>query len=149
MFQFGKRSKERMDGVHPLLQYCAMRALEGADFDMTIPWMGGRRTEEEQKEIYNRGASKADGTIFKSNHQPKEDGYSHALDSEPVGYNKESTGKKYLAKARNHFAQRMFDEWAGLKKEGEPGTEKFDLHWGGLWGSSGWDKQHFELVEKK
>lgn len=142
-FKFGTRSMQRMDGVHPLLQQCAISALAKSQYDMTIPWMGGLRTADEQKEIFNRGASRCDGVEILSNHQS-----GNALDIEPVGYNKPGeVGPAYLSAVRNHFAQVMFNEFSRMKANGDI-PEKMYLHWGGLWGSNGWDPQHWELVEK-
>lgn len=139
MFKFGTRSHRRMQGVDPLLTGCAMNALAKSKYDMTIPWMGGVRTPEQQKEIFERGASKCDGVKVLSYHQT-----GLALDVEPVGYNKEQTNKSYLPKVRNHFAQLMFNEFGKLKADGVIPRDVY-LHWGGLWGASGWDPQHFEL----
>lgn len=142
-FKFGDRSTKRMSGVNYLLIECAILALSESDFDMTVPWRGGLRTAEEQNEIFRDGASKADGYEWLSNHQT---GY--ALDVEPVGYNKETTSRKYLDKARNHFAQKMFDAWQMIQEMHDEAKE-YNLHWGGLWGASGWDKPHWELVRVK
>ena len=58
MFQFGKRSLERMEGVNAMLIKCAKIALSKSRYDMTIPWMGGVRTAEEQNAIFKEGNSK-------------------------------------------------------------------------------------------
>lgn len=141
MYRWSERSQRRMQGVDPLLTRCATNALAQSRYDMTIPWMGGVRTPEQQKEIYDRGASKADGTNHLSYHQSGK-----ALDIEPVGYNNTNPDKTYLAKARNHFAQQMFNEFSHMKASGMI-PEHINLHWGGLWGSTGWDPQHWELRE--
>ncbi len=144
MYKWGARSIERMTGVHPALIECATRALSKSNYDMTVPWMAGVRTPEQQNEIFKAGASKADGFKFLSNHQS-----GLAVDIQPVGYNKEESSQKSLSRARNHFAQLMFDSWNDMVKEGVVlGTHDHHIHWGGLWGSSGWDKPHFEMVEK-
>ena len=59
-FKWGRTSKRRMEGVNPLLIEFAERLIEASRYDLTIPWMGGVRTAEDQKEIYDRGASKCD-----------------------------------------------------------------------------------------
>lgn len=141
-YMFAGRSLRRMQGVHPILTQCATEALDRSHYDMTIPWMGGCRTPEQQKEIFDRGASRADGVEKISNHQT-----GMALDIEPVGYNASEPDKKYLASARNHFAQQMFNTFADMKARGDV-PDGMSLHWGGLWGSTGWDKPHWELREQ-
>ncbi|MTI13376.1 M15 family metallopeptidase [Sansalvadorimonas verongulae] len=141
MYKWGARSLRRMQGVNHLLTECATRALAKSRYDMTIPWMGGVRSAEEQKNIFDQGASKADGTNNLSYHQS-----GNALDVEPVGYNREQASNTFLPKARNQFAQLMFNEFSRMKARGEI-PENVYLHWGGLWGASGWDPQHFELRE--
>ena len=69
MFKFGTTSRKRMQGVDPLLIECAERALALSKYDMTIPWMGGIRTAEEQNAIFKDGNSKCDGYEKKSYHQ--------------------------------------------------------------------------------
>jgi peptidoglycan L-alanyl-D-glutamate endopeptidase CwlK len=135
-FKWGKKSKERMKGVTPLLIECATRALYKSRYDMTIPWMGGVRTESEQNEIYLRGHSKADGYKKLSFHQS-----GFALDVIPTGEDPYSN-----TLAMNHFSRCMFDVWQDMLIEGK-GTNYY-LRWGGVWGASGWDKPHYELRKK-
>jgi peptidoglycan L-alanyl-D-glutamate endopeptidase CwlK len=133
MFKFGKKSNERMEGVNPLLIECAERALAKSRYDMTIPWMGGLRTAEEQKSIFEEGNSKCDGYEKESYHQS-----GNALDVIPVGE------MPYLnTTALNHFAQKMFQSWQEMIYQGEA---KGRLEWGGLWGRSGWDKPHWQII---
>ena len=73
-YAFGRTSLDRMVGVHPDLVKVAHRALvisgrrkNGIDF--TIPIHGGKRTAEEQKGLFDKGVSKADGYEKKSYHQ--------------------------------------------------------------------------------
>jgi peptidoglycan LD-endopeptidase CwlK len=65
MPKFGKKSKERLEGVHPDI----VRVLNSVIkyYDITI--LEGVRSMERQIELYNSGASKLDGVIRKSNHQ--------------------------------------------------------------------------------
>ena len=67
--RWGKTSRKRMEGVNPILIEFAERLLHESPYDLTIPWMGGLRTPEEQREIYDRGASRCDGVEKKSYHQ--------------------------------------------------------------------------------
>ncbi len=74
MYTFGTKSIERMDGVDQALIDVAVRALEISSkriggIDFTIPKYGGVRTAQEQRELYDKKRSKADGTKKKSYHQ--------------------------------------------------------------------------------
>ena len=77
MPKFGKRSYERLEGVHPLLILVAEETCDV--FDITVLKDGGRRLLSRQQELVDSGASK---TLL-SDHLPQEDGYSHALDIAP------------------------------------------------------------------
>lgn len=129
VFRFGNRSVDRMDNVDNMLVECAIKALSKANYDMTIPWMGGVRTKEEQNKLYLKGNSKADGYNKKSYHQSGQ-----ALDIIPVdGYGN--------IKAFRHFAKHMFATWQLMIYSGEA---KGLLYWGGHW-SSFLDLPHYEI----
>ena len=132
MYEFGTKSRERMRGVNPLLIECVDRALAQSKYDMTIPWMGGLRTAEDQKAIFDEGNSKCDGYDKKSYHQTGD-----ALDVIPVG--KEPYNN---TRVMNHFANQMLNVWQTMIIEGK--TTKL-MRWGGTFGASGWDKPHFEI----
>lgn len=130
-FKFGAASFARMDGVNPELIECARRALAKSREDMTIPWMGGLRTDREQHDIYKEGNSKCDGYNIKSYHQS-----GNALDVIPVD-------KKYKnTRGMNQFANLMLREWQMMLREGQA---KGIMTWGGTFGSQGWDKPHYEI----
>ena len=42
-----------MQGINPILIEFANRLIKKSKYDLTIPWRGGLRTAEEQKEIFN------------------------------------------------------------------------------------------------
>jgi peptidoglycan L-alanyl-D-glutamate endopeptidase CwlK len=132
MYNWGNSSKERMRGVNSLLIECATRALRKSSYDMTIPWMGGLRTAEEQNEIFKAGNSKCDGYDKKSYHQT-----GMALDVIPVGVDPYAN-----TEVLNHFAKKMFEAWQEMIYQG---AAKGLLYWGGHWGASGWDKPHWEI----
>ena len=133
-FQWGNRSKERMQGVHELPVECATRALSISKHDMTIPWMGGLRTAEEQNDIFKEGNSQLDGYEKKSYHQS-----GFALDIIPVqgGYAND--------KAFRHFAKCMFFTWQLMIREGKAGD--FILEWGGHW-QKFIDVPHWQIVKR-
>lgn len=131
-YKFGSRSIDRMQGVNSDIIKCAELALSNSKYDMTVPWMGGVRTVEEQNAIFLEGNTKCDGYSKKSYHQS-----GNALDIIPVGSAPYTKTKEF-----NHFAQRMYESWQKLLVAGEV---KGLLCWGGLWGQSGWDKPHWEI----
>jgi peptidoglycan L-alanyl-D-glutamate endopeptidase CwlK len=132
MYKFGNRSEQRMLGVRRDLAMCARKALIRSKYDMTIPWMGGVRTAEQQKRLFESGSTKADGYDKKSYHQT-----GNALDIIPTGREPYKNTKVF-----NHFAALMFVTWQALLLEGKASGE---LYWGGHFGADGWDKPHFEI----
>ena len=134
MYEFGERSKKYAIGVDYDLFECAQRALAKSRYDMTIPYLGGLRTAEEQASCYPH-ASKCDGYEIKSYHQS---GY--AIDIIPVHKGYKNT------RALNYFANLMLVEWQIMLVEGCM-EENRTLSWGGTFGSQGWDKPHYELRE--
>lgn len=91
-----RRDLVRLTKVHPALSARVLKvlaAMEALGFPMTIT--AGVRTVEEQFALYQKGRTQdatgqwvaigdtvtnADGTVKKSNHQVKDDGYGHAVD---------------------------------------------------------------------
>ena len=73
-FQWGQTSIRRMDGVDPRIIRVLFRAIrimsrKKDGIDMTIPYMGGIRTADEQNKLFLDGVSKCDGFEKKSHHQ--------------------------------------------------------------------------------
>lgn len=141
MFQFSKRSIERMQGVHPDLITIFMEAIKVSPIDFGIPEYGGLRTAGEQNQLYTAKKSECDGVTTKSNHQAKSDGYGWALDVYAY-LGGASWDKVHLAMVAGvilSVADRLYKE----------GKVKNKLKWGGTFGSDsfhGWDMPHFELV---
>lgn len=141
MVKFSKRSKDNLKGVHPTLVAVLNRAIENTPVDFTIT--EGVRTAAEQKALYAigrrgiKGENKVtdkDGTVKKSNHQAKADGYGHAVDLYPyVDGRLRVTGPEvagYLATIAVHIK----------KQANEMGVK---ITWGGDWKML--DMPHFEL----
>lgn len=122
-----------MMGVNALLCECARRSLAKSKYDMTIPWMGGVRTDLEQNKLFLAGNSKADGFQIESYHQS-----GNALDIIPMIDGHANT------KAFNYFAKLMFSTWQEMIYEGKA---KGILHWGGHFGKTGWDKPHWMIKD--
>jgi peptidoglycan LD-endopeptidase CwlK len=55
-YVLGKRSKERLEGVHPDLVAVVERAIEISKVDFTV--LEGVRSVARQRELFNKGASK-------------------------------------------------------------------------------------------
>ncbi len=73
-FYLGKKSLERLNGVHPDLVRVVKRAITISKLDFGVT--EGLRTVERQKELLAAGKS----TTMKSMHLPKEDGHRYAID---------------------------------------------------------------------
>lgn len=134
-YVLSKRSLGNLEGVHPDLVKVAKRAIEITNQDFVI--IAGVRTAAEQNALYQQGRTKSgnivtyrDGYKKKSNHQPKSDGYGHAIDvvPYPVDWN-DSTKFHRIADAMKSAANEL-----GVK-----------IEWGGDWKGS-WDTPHFELA---
>lgn len=79
---------DKLAGVHPTLVIrvrCIMEAMRALGFPMIVT--DGVRTVEQQQALYAQGRTAAgnvvtnvDGIKVRSNHQPHEDGWGHAVD---------------------------------------------------------------------
>ena len=141
-YKFGKRSLDRLKGVHPVIveAFEAALAHEDCPHDIGIPQDGGLRSTEDQQRLFAQGRSVGrkklpiitwvDGVNKKSNHQAKEDGYGYAVD---IYIYKNSTAywnRQWLTEFARHLQ--------------EVAKEKFGLNisWGGDWERR--DMPHFE-----
>lgn len=134
-FSLSQRSKDRMIDVDSRIIEIINLAITITKIDFGIPKDGGLRTSERQKELFDKGRSKADGTINKSFHQ---------------------TGKAidiyaYFDGGASWDADKLtFAATAILQAASILG---YNLQWGGLWSSKkknneiqyGWDMAHFQL----
>ena len=77
MPEFGVTSMHRLRKVHPELRAILFEAVEL--YDITIPPLGGARTQTQQNELVADGKSKT----ANSKHVIQKDGYSHAVDVIP------------------------------------------------------------------
>lgn len=67
MFVFGKRSKKKLKNVNEVVKRVCKRALAESTVDFSV--IDGFRTQEQQKEMYDKGVSELDGTNNISDHQ--------------------------------------------------------------------------------
>ena len=137
MYKWGGRSKDRMQGVNPVLIEFANRLIKESKYDLTIPPHGGLRTSEEQKEIFNSGASKCDGYNKKSYHQT-----GNAIDI--VIYSGSIKGM-YNSKKLEYIGEIGKQIFFDMKQEGKLGD--YVAEWGGNW-KRFVDKPHWQLVKK-
>lgn len=82
-FYLGTESKKNLQGVHPKLVAMVEKAITISPVDFCILNNGGLRTTSMQKALYQRGASKLNGTSQKSKHQKQSSGYGEAVDLVP------------------------------------------------------------------
>lgn len=68
-FKLSNRSLKNREGVHPKLIQICDRAIEITNVDFGIPETGGLRSDEQQKYLFQKGLSKADGVLKRSRHQ--------------------------------------------------------------------------------
>ena len=73
MYKLGSRSRERLHGIDADLIEVVELALTISPIDFGVPEFGGLRTEQDQRALYTKGASKCDGITNKSYHQTGRD----------------------------------------------------------------------------
>lgn len=135
-FRWGSTSKRRMEGVNPLLVEFANRLLHESPWDLSIPWRGGVRTAEQQKEIFDRGASKADGYNKKSYHQS-----GNAID---ICIYSKNIDEMYDREKLDHLGEIGKEIWLEMYHEGK--LNDWNPIWGGSWRF--YDPVHWELRAK-
>lgn len=139
MAKLSQRSLNNLKGVHPNLIKLITEAIKDTPVDFTV--VAGVRTQAEQQALYAQGRTKpgkivtnADGVRNKSNHQPKADGYGHAVDLYPF-YNGsvQVNDPQVLAKLKI----------ISLHIKSKASLLGIPVQWGGDWKFV--DPPHFEL----
>lgn len=130
-FTLSKRSRERLEGVHPDLVRVAERAIEITEVDFVIT--EGVRDLERQQFLYNSGKSKT----MNSRHLT-----GHAVDVMAIG-DLDGDGDKDDADAKLRWQQMYYVDIASAFQQAsdELGVR---IKWGGHW-SKFRDSVHFEL----
>lgn len=139
MYNFGKRSRSRLDTCHPDMIAIMEEVIKV--YDLSV--LEGLRTAEKQAEYFETGRSKLDGVNKLSKHQDHGDGLSYAIDVMPYkkGSNAFSGQQKDL---------RRFYYLAGLVKMATAqllaeGKISHTVRWGGDWNSNDlFDDQNFD-----
>jgi peptidoglycan LD-endopeptidase CwlK len=132
-FEFSTRSLLRLQGVDEELYKLMKLALSRSPIDFGIPEFGGLRTVEDQKKLFDKGLSKADGTIKKSYHQT-----GNAVDVFAFVNGKASWDEVHLSLIAGVVLS--------CAKE-----LNLNVTWGGTFGSKefkGWDMPHFQIELK-
>lgn len=127
MYNLSKRSFERLNGIDAILIAILVEGIKESPFDFGIPRNGGLRTAEQQKVLFDKKRSKADGIKKKSYHQSGK-----AFDVFAYIDGNASWDKNQLTQIARHLQK--------IAKE------KFDvkLEWGGDW-KSFIDMPHFQI----
>jgi len=148
MYNFGKRSRSRLDTCHPDLIKIMEEAIKVFDFSV----LEGIRTTEKQQEYFETGRSKLDGIHKLSKHQDHGDGLSHAIDIMPYKKGANAFSGKQKDKARFYFLAGLIKGIAYRLLE--EGKISHTIRWGGDWDSddifsdnSFDDLPHVELVK--
>lgn len=130
-FVLSKRSKEKMQGLHPDLYAVIIHAIGITPVDFGITQ--GVRTKEEQEALYAQGRTKPGKIVtwtMNSKHLKQPDGYGHAFD---VGA---------FLNGKLTWEEKYYDDIADviLKAAKDVGV---NIKWGGTWKTP--DRPHFEL----
>ena len=143
MYNLSNRSRERLEGILPILIEIIEEGIADSPYDFGIPQYGGLRTTEDQQQLYAKGRTDfsthtrpvtyVDGINRLSNHQAKEDGYGHAFDI--YVYNHKTKRASWNVDKLSEVAMHL------IKIAQKKGV---DLSWGGLW-SRFKDYPHFEV----
>tara|TARA_R110000751_G_C13550554_1_gene456257 strand:- start:39 stop:491 length:453 start_codon:yes stop_codon:yes gene_type:complete len=145
MYRFGQLSLERMKGVDKSLIEVAMRALRKSarrhdgGIDFAIPVHGGKRSAEEQNELFKKGVSKADGFNKPSYHQT-----GLAIDVIPYVTRAGIKGNAIYSKKINEKQRMAYFNIVAvcmLQAASESGVK---LTWGGNWQSFN-DQPHYQI----
>jgi len=144
-FNFGNTSLARMQGVDPDLQKVAFRALSISSrrkngIDFSIPAYGGRRTAEEQNELFKKGVSKADGFNYKSNHQ---DGF--ALDVIPYVTVEGKKGNRIYTDDITEAERTLYFHAVAVCMLQAASELNIKIQWGGSW--TWCDMPHYQKVK--
>ncbi len=149
-YKLSKRSKERLEGVHPKLIALIEYSIVDSPFDFGIPRDGGARTLKRQKELYSKGRTTAQlitkGILgvkgqpdkdkvtwtLRSKHRIQSDGFGHAFDLYAFVNGGASWSDKYIDPIGKHILK--------CAKELD-----IDIQWGIMRKGKHIDKGHFQL----
>jgi peptidoglycan L-alanyl-D-glutamate endopeptidase CwlK len=152
-YNLSKRSRSRLEGIHPFLIAIIEEGIKTSPEDFGIPMYGGLRTSNDQKKLYDKGrtveslekgekvVTYTDGIRKKSNHQIKSTNYGHAFDIYIFDHitGRASWNVDRLSKVAIHLIK-----VSNRIKETNPAFKDMVLSWGGNWNRFK-DYPHFQL----
>jgi peptidoglycan L-alanyl-D-glutamate endopeptidase CwlK len=156
-YNLSKRSKARLEGVHPFIVKVIELGIKTSPEDFGIPMYGGLRTSADQRKLYDKGRTDeslakgekvvtyVDGIKKESNHQIKESGYGEAFDIYIYCHfhSRASWSIERLTLAANHLQKVALE----VSKQ-KPEWNDLYLEWGGDW-TRFKDYPHFQLARRK
>tara|TARA_R110002167_G_scaffold27348_1_gene93035 strand:- start:134 stop:526 length:393 start_codon:yes stop_codon:yes gene_type:complete len=129
MNKLSKRSRLRIDGIEDVLIQIIERAIPTSPYDFGIPKMGGKRTDQDQIEMYAQGRTKPGRKVTWTLNSYHKSG--KAFDIYAYVNGGASWNMKYMEPIARHL-QKVAKEQFGI-----------DLEWGfDLWGKDG---AHFQI----
>ena len=138
---WGRDSTRRMQGVDARLVACATAVLKRCPCDLTIPILGGLRTQEEQQRLYARGRTRSgkivtqlDGVKRQSMHQS-----GRALDIVPW----DPVRQAAVWPPAESWDWDEIQRWMNTESE----RMGIDLVWGGNW-KGFTDCPHWEIIRR-
>lgn len=126
-FKLSKKSLSHLEGVDLRWHYIIKKAIALTKVDFGIPSTGGFRTTEQQRELFNTGASNCDGLHKKSRHQS-----GLAVDVFAYVNGKASWKEDHLTSVAVAILQ-------------SAAILGYKVSWGGLWTKFN-DMPHFEII---
>lgn len=145
MYKFGQISTQRLSTVDGRLQTIARLALrissrrKDGGVDFAIPSSGGKRTAEEQNELYKKNVSKADGYNKKSYHQT-----GLALDVIPYVSVEGIKGNAIYSKRISNQKRTMYFHMVAVCMLEAANKLGMQISWGGNWQTFN-DMPHYQL----
>jgi len=127
MYKLSNRSRERLNGINPILIELIEEAIKTSPFDFGIPQYGGLRTAEDQHNLYLDKKSQCDGYSKLSYHQS-----GNAFDIYAYVDCKASWDKDHLTAIAEHIKCVAKDQF------------NMDIIWGGDW-TRFVDMPHFQI----
>ncbi len=127
MYKLSKRSYSRLNGIESILIGILTDAIKDSPYDFGIPSSGGFRSAVDQRELFNKGASKCDGYNKRSRHQT-----GTAFDIYGYVDGKATWDEVVLTEIALHLVR--------VAKE----SYDIDLDWGGNW-STFRDMPHYQI----
>ncbi len=139
MYKLGKRSWERLHGVHPDLVYIVSNAIKISEVDFTV--LEGIRTKQRQVALVESGASKT----LNSRHLT-----GHAVDLGAIIDGRVAWDWPLYHKIADAMFTAAIDNFGYIMKGHHPETSRKDavIEWGGHWKSFR-DGPHFQLPWKE